>query len=1071
VFDLSPERLKRTRAAQVARRLVRRGTEMPQPVLSVVVPFHDSTSRFDRCLDSLAAQTLSDVEIVLVDDGSTDGSTETAQRFVDCHPGLRHLVRQAHAGVAAARNMGVHRASGKFLAFCDSDDEVPVAGYERLVSSLQQSGSDFAVGSVSMEKKGIYQEPRWARRSNADRRLAVELDDFPEAVANLLPGTRVFRRSFWDAQQLSFAENSDHSDIITIVQSMLAARTFDIIPTVVYRWGWREDGRSLLQQGLRDKDRAADMVANIVKAGDLVVAGGSEALQERFFADILHTTTPDLVRAAVCRNDGYWEALSGQMRVLLDGISKTTLQYVPVEDRIVAWLCARDERRAAEEFLEYAFDNVGGYPRRQVGGRAHIALPFIDAISAAGDELTRVADSDMSYRTRLTEMAWKSPGILAIRGAAFVEYVDDSVDPGTVTLLLRNVKSGQEVTVPARRTDSAAVNRWANRTHEDHSRAEFEAEINVGSLPRPEGSRVTFDVLVRLDLHGTVHVAPFQSRRGAGSAGLLEVSAHGGVSAVPRWRGPLGLGLLVRNSQDADLAAAEPSSPVVVHDLAGADHLLTIAGRMADDCELALVGPRSRTPWVRVERSGQDGFTAQLSVLVDEWGLGTTSLPIDDYDVVARLADQVPFRVTVDVGLWRRLPVFFDSGTHLYHPRVGHAGALSVRVTPGEFRDSVGAFVRRRLRDETYPAARDKPLLDAVVFETFGGRAAGDNPGPICEELVRREAGLDLVFSVLDGSVAVPSGARSVIRWSREWFELLARARYLVTNAPLPTFFRKRPDQVFLHTWHGTPLKRIGHDRRHLDFTNWHHRRQLLMARESWDYLLSQSPFCTKALRSAFMYEGTMLEVGYPRNDILSSPDADDVRRRTREHFGLSEGTRVILYAPTWRDNHRAGQVFHKMLYLDPTAVVRQVPNSVLLIRGHYNSMGAADENDPDPRILDVTRYPDISHLYLAADALITDYSSVYFDFAMTDKPMYFLAPDLVQYRDENRGFYLDYHETVPGPVGITSQDVVDALNGPDDYAEVRERFRAEFTPLDDGRASQRVADALLGIGADEPRS
>jgi CDP-glycerol glycerophosphotransferase len=186
-----------------------------------------------------------------------------------------------------------------------------------------------------------------------------------------------------------------------------------------------------------------------------------------------------------------------------------------------------------------------------------------------------------------------------------------------------------------------------------------------------------------------------------------------------------------------------------------------------------------------------------------------------------------------------------------------------------------------------------------------------------------------------------------------------------------------------------------------------------------------------------------------------------------RRRLGLADRDHVILYAPTWRDNYRVGRVFNKVLYLEPEEIVSSVENAVVLVRGHYNSMRAAEQSDPGHRIIDVTRYPDIGALYLAADALVTDYSSVFFDFAITDKPMVFLAPDLLEYRDDNRGFYLDYHETVPGPVCVTTGEVVEALSGPDRFAERRREFRETYVPQDDGRASERVVDAILAWGRD----
>ena len=120
----------------------------------------------------------------------------------------------------------------------------------------------------------------------------------------------------------------------------------------------------------------------------------------------------------------------------------------------------------------------------------------------------------------------------------------------------------------------------------------------------------------------------------------------------------------------------------------------------------------------------------------------------------------------------------------------------------------------------------------------------------------------------------------------------------------------------------GSPLKNIGHSRPTPDFDNWHHRRQLSVATAGWDYLVSQSEFCSQALRSAFRYEGRVLEAGYPRHDVISGPEAETLRRRVRKQLGLADDQRVILYAPTWRDNMRTGMVFNRVLYLDTSAVV-----------------------------------------------------------------------------------------------------------------------------------------------------
>jgi CDP-glycerol glycerophosphotransferase (TagB/SpsB family)/glycosyltransferase involved in cell wall biosynthesis len=1051
-------RVKRLRAAQMFKTHVWVPyRQRHEPLLSVVVPFHDSRRHLARTLDSLLAQHDQRLEVVLVDDGSTDGSRAIADRYASAHRHVR-VVAQPHRGVGAARNLGISHARGDYLAFCDSDDLAVSGGYARLTRILESSGSDLAVGAVSVQVKGRYQVPAWSNRSNPRRRSRVTVEDAPEILGNLVLGARAFRRSAWDRLGLTFEADDERGDPTLLVRSLLVASSIDVVPAVVYRWSFREDNRSLLQQDLQDEARVADRVRGFRRAGEVVVDLGSESAQRTYFSEILHTVVPDLVRAAVCRHTGYWEALTAELSDLVGTMSAASFASVPVEDRVIAWLCAHDERPATEAFLEYAFDNQRGYPFRVEDGRPHIALPFIDALADTSEELTRVADSDMPFSTRLVRVGWSGPQVLRIEGSAFAEYLDDRFGPSTVTLVVTERSTREQVRIPARPRPEVNVNRYAARANEDHTGAGFVADIDFSELPVPRLGRNGYDVGVELSIGGYELAGPFRARHTGGSAGLLEPQWVDGEEHTATWRDHRGLGLLVRA---APAPVETPQRDVVAESLAVQDGILTVAGSATGDLEVRLVGPRVQTAWATARRDGKR-FTVDLSLVDDEWGLGETSLPADTYHVRARRPDGRPLGVHTGKVLWRTLPAPIDAGEWTVTPLVGGSGRLNVRVVPVEYQLCRPPLLRRRMRDELYPAAQEMPLLDTVLFETFAGRGTGDNPGAICTEFHGRDLGLDLVYSVIDRSNVVPEGARAVVRWSAEWFELLGRARYLVVNSSLPYFFRKREGQLYYQTWHGSPLKRIAHDRPHLDFFNWHHRRQLLVAKDGWDYLLSQSDFCTRSLSSAFRYDGPVMEVGYPRNDVLLAAHRDEVRRRVRAHFGIGEGTRAVLYAPTWRDNLRVGAVYSKVLYLDPAQVVGSLEDTVVLVRGHYNSVGAAEDRESSARVLDVTRYPDIADLYLAADVLVTDYSSVFFDFVLTDKPMVFLAPDLKEYRDDNRGFYLDYHETVPGPICLSTREVIDELGAEDRFAQRRAQFRERFNPLDDGHAATRVVDLIL---------
>jgi CDP-glycerol glycerophosphotransferase (TagB/SpsB family) len=1055
------QRLKQTRAAQAFKAYAWEPWRLrTEPLLSVVVPFYDSRRRLSRTVEALLTQHHRKIEVILVDDGSTDGSRAVADRLATRSRRVR-VVSQAHTGVGAARNLGAMHARGEYLAFCDSDDVVVPDGYARLIRILRESGSDLAVGSVAVQVKGRYRTPGWARRSNRNRASNAQLVECPEVLGNLLVGARVFRRSSWDSQSLRFTTDDERGDPSLIVSSLLDARSIDVIPAVVYRWSFREDNRSLLQQDLQDEKRVADRVRSFRQAGEILIERGTDAEQQTYFAEILHSVIPDLIRAAVCRENGYWEALRSELSALVDAMSPATFRFVPVEDRLIAWLCGHDERAATEAFLEYAFDNQRGYPFKLQDGWPQISLPFIDALADAPAELTRVAVSDMPLSTRLIRVEWAADRVLRLEGAAFVQYLDDRLGTSTIVLVVTKRSTGEQVRLPAKPMPELNVNRWAGRASEDHTGAGFQVEIDVGQLPIADTLPVFFDVDVELLIGGHHRRGHFHDRNEGGSAGLLESQVCDKTMFTPTWRGHRGLAIAVRH---APLAVRRPTVREVQVDRIDCAHArvtLTGTSTLPGPLDLRLVGPRSETAWTSTRRDGER-FTVDLGLLTDEWGLGMTSLPADTYHVRARTSDGRDVRVATARSLWRRLPDQLDVEEWSITPLVGGSASLNLRIVPIEYQVCRPALLRRRLRDEVYPAAKRAPLLDAVLFETFAGRGTGDNPGAICAEFHARRLGLDLAYSVLDRSNVVPEGARAVIRWSPEWFELLGRARYLVVNASLPYFFRKRENQLYFQTWHGSPLKRIAHDRPHLDFFNWHHRRQLLVAKDGWDFLLSQSDFCTTALTSAFRYGGPVMEVGYPRNDILLSERRHAVRRRVRQHFGIDESTQVVLYAPTWRDNVRVGAVFNKVLYLDPAEVVSRMENTVVWVRGHYNSVGAPEERADSQRVLDVTRYPDIADLYLAADVLVTDYSSVFFDFSLTDKPMIFLAPDLKEYRDDNRGFYLDYHETVPGPICVSTDEVIRELGSGDRFGEKRAAFRNRFNALDDGHASGRVVERIL---------
>jgi CDP-glycerol glycerophosphotransferase len=352
-----------------------------------------------------------------------------------------------------------------------------------------------------------------------------------------------------------------------------------------------------------------------------------------------------------------------------------------------------------------------------------------------------------------------------------------------------------------------------------------------------------------------------------------------------------------------------------------------------------------------------------------------------------------------------------------------------------------------------------------IVYVAFRGHFS-DSPRALYEELLRR--GVDAGHTWLSAphtQGSFPADVATVEFGSPESIAALEAADLVISNDHIPLDWEKRPGSTYLQTWHGTPLKRIHND------VLWAPEGRLAYLEHDiarWDHLLSPNPASTPRFRRAFGFTGPVHETGYPRNDLLSSPDRDRVRAQVRAGLGLRDDQTAVLYTPTWRDDlvfRKTGpQDFEFAIDLDDFGA-RLGEDHVLLLRLHNMVMDRLEVTEGSP-VRDVCGYPDIRDLYLAADVLVTDYSSTMFDFAITGKPILHLTYDLEYFSDELRGFYFDLAEVAPAPLLRTSAELVAALADLDAVtaasAERYAGFRETFCSLEDGHATERVLDIVF---------
>lgn len=389
---------------------------------------------------------------------------------------------------------------------------------------------------------------------------------------------------------------------------------------------------------------------------------------------------------------------------------------------------------------------------------------------------------------------------------------------------------------------------------------------------------------------------------------------------------------------------------------------------------------------------------------------------------------------------------------------------LLIRVGRPRTPEEYGAHSQRRLFNQ-FAMGPAEPL-DAVYFESFFGRSATCNPRAIDAEVARRRPDLPRYWSVDDRSIAVPDGAIPLVIGTKEWWRVRESARWIVTNEWLRGRYVKKPFQTVLQTWHGSMYKRIGMDRGGAGLLRGGHSDRARAERANWDMFISQNGDTTPIIQQAYEFHGddaaAVIEIGYPRNDELTTIDPARVAL-IRERIGIPAGRRVVMYAPTWREASQNVEL------LSLVKLAKEVGKEfTFLQRGHVRTLEEGESVVSDA-VIDVSTYPQINELYMVADLLITDYSSMMFDYSVTGRPMLFYTPDIEEYTDPKvRGAYFDLEEVAPGPVVRTVPEVIELLDTIDDWAPTfADRYAAwhkRFNHHDDGQASARAVDALFAF-------
>jgi CDP-glycerol glycerophosphotransferase len=1178
------EKLKHSNNALVLRGRKLLGQEFAgHGLLSVIVPIYNVERYLRECLESIRAQNYPNIEVLMVDDGSHDGSADIAREFAKKDKRFR-LIQKQNAGLGAARNTGIAQAAGEFITFVDSDDAVSYFSYRMLVSTLVSSGSDFAVGSIERWRGNRRWKHHWVARVHAKDQLAISLDDLPEITFDVFAWNKVFRTEFFRRIVGSFPEGILYEDQQPTAKAYTGAKAFDVLEGVTYYWREREDRTSITQNKLSEKDlfdriNVARSVERIYRAS-ASIAVYNFWLQKTAGFDFGH-----YYRLSIRGSSDYWDALVEFTKALRSSIARELWGGIVAKERVLAFLIS--ENRKAETALVIAAQanySIGLPTKTERSGLSIDTTRW--GIEATGfpAEIIQLGETDTSLKTAITRLEWLGPGILLIQGYAYINNFPRDVTPERARLEIScedGFSTSANLRTFAFHEDSTDLPRssFIDYTHSgieavvdltellaDHDHAVLSLSLTVEGITRTGSWRPLSEVKTPVLAPSVLSQAEAYSVR----SNMLD-----GITVLKRSVPLLVTRLAISQEQRRVELQIELADKTRVHRLqltnraaavekgfrpeqgsANGTHRFSVqlpdirktwAEKAETTWEVAAVTDNGviRLPYPAIERSVLEqletgalavsfSLTGDLELSDQPWRL--TVYQVEGFErsvrvhgrlsvspgwgmpqaVLATIENQIirgsqvsyssasdeftadfiltrtpdwgepyvsPTKGTFGLNLLPAKAHHLDtSSVQVFFPKQNRSGRAELietangfaLVTDTGFRRGVLIKFDRPIRARDWLASRrlgllsnvrgqaeNQPLLErTVVCMSYSGTSVHDNPAPIAQEMVAQKLVDDVVWIADDRELALQASGRCVVPHSREAIELIHRAKFLINNAHFPHYFRKREGQIYIQTWHGTPLKRIAND---VPQTSLSDSYRNLMEREIhyWDLLLAQSPEAGELLKGAFGYTGELLSCGYPRNDVLfDDRKMTDMRQRFRASVGIAKHEPVVLYAPTWRDNALSGLGANGFEQLDVERALSAIgKDAKLLLRGHSNTE-AFVRNVASKCLLDVSGISDLAMLFAASDLLITDYSSIFFDYQLTGKPIIGFATDIETYSTTLRGLYFDYRELFPGQIATSNEELVGILRRSQAHSR-RNTIAANLTKAERGTAASQVAKRI----------
>lgn len=943
---------------------------LSEPDVTVVLIVYNDAGRLTRAARSVLTQSLARVEVIVVDDASTDTTPQVAAKLATERPDRVRVITlpENSGGCGRPRNVGIEQARGRYVMFLDSDDTLDPNACRNLLTVGEETGADLVSGRCVRVLPE--QEQSWYPYLYRESRVLDNILDEPDLLYDTLSTNKCYRRDFLEREDLRFVDRLHYEDLLFSAQAYVSARRIAIIPHRVYNW--------------------------LVVPGAETLSITHRRAELRNFADRLEIHR---------RIDATFRAHgAGELARLknVKFINHDLLLYLRE-------LRSRDPEYR-REFLELAGSYVGAIDP-EVFEECNQMTGIAGFMIREGDVQAAMAAADHAPKK-------KSAHILSIEP---IEH-DGRIYWSEAALQTELGRRVLDVTDLGIHSGPLGALRLGGRL--SAMRREGRELFLAGDVINPLG-RIGAD----LELTGTLEI---RDRRRKGRAFRVPVTLRRDEGRIVwetrfvpvRKIRPIGLvdqtwGLWLRVKAGEDTITVRLTSTGTAHEGVSVPVRPRLTRLVGDELE-AYVAESGELAL----RTVGHRFPARLT------------LPL--------LRDAA--RTEVGRKWWRRLMCLEKAVL----------GRLTSRATKIAVANRV--LVRLPVKKGT------------VVFESHLGAQYSDNPKYIHRELCARGTGHQAIWSYEKSTRGFPKDARLVKRGSWAYYRALARAEFWVDNQGFPAGLTKRRQTTYIQTWHGSAFKRMGFDEPSVKQSTKAEQRRMRRMVGRFDYFLLRSEHDMRTLVKGWHVTAEPLRAGYPRNDPLVTGGHPDELVDLRRRLTLeADGRTIVLYAPTFRTDEDGRPAARFELPFDLERFARELGDThVLLVRAHYLSTAVVP---PGLRgtVIDVGDVHDVTPLMLLADALVTDYSSVMFDYALRDRPIIFYTPDGEEYIAHRRGAYFDLAEHAPGPVVSDEDGLFAALGDLDsvhrDHAERRRLFVERFGEYDTGTAAKAIVERFFAGG------